>query len=300
MIRSIIVNKILPIVIAIGLLGGAQIFAEAPQLNPHAIVSGRPIREAALLLESEYRTPVTYEESPLLWRGDMSQTEMGQIIPKELSFSLPVELSRKAKKNSQIDRNFLEKIIDAYQMQTDGPHFRVSTSQLGLHIIPSEIHDSRGIWTLAKPILDSIITIPVASRTPGGHFWALCDALTRSSGITVKAAPQWMNQCFAPNGLVPPRSRALTEKEEQEISITWGAQGIAAREALLDLLSPSATTLTWGLLCEPGEEPFCVLNLHSIQIIMEETPRGRLIRSISFDRNRSVIHMPENQEDGRN
>jgi hypothetical protein len=291
-LESTIVNKVLPIVIAIGLMVGAQIFAETTMQDPHTVVSGRPIREAALLLESEYRTPVTYEESPLLWKGDMSQTEMGQIIPKELSFSLPVELSRKA--NPQIDGNFLEEIIDAYQKQTDGPRFRVSTSQLGLHIIPSEIRNSRGIWTQAKPILDSIITIPVASRTPEGHFRALCDVLTRSSGITVKAAPQWMDQVFAPNGIVPPRTRALTEKEEKEISITWGAQGIVAREALLNLISPSATTLTWRLLCESGEEPYCVLNLHSIQIIIEETPRGRLIRSISLDRNPSVIRMPEN------
>jgi hypothetical protein len=292
--RSIIVNKVQPIMIAIGFLVGAQIFAETAMQDPHTVSSGRPVEAAALLLESEYRTPVTYEELPLLWKGDMSQTEMGQIIPKELSFSLPVELSRKA--NPQIDGNFLKKIIDAYQMQTDGPRFRVSASQSGLHIIPSEIRNSRGIWTRAKPILDSIITIPAASRPPEMHFRLLCDALSKSSGITIKAAPQWMDQFFAPNGIVPPRTRPLTEKEEEEISTIWGAHGIVAREALLDLISPSATTLTWELLCtrEPGDEPYCVLNLHPIQIIIEETPRGRLMRSITFDRNPSVVHMLEN------
>lgn len=298
-LELIIMNRLPSIVIAIQLLLAAPTLAEEPKASPHTVVSGRPLEAAALLLESEYRIPVTYEESPLLWSGDMKQTEMGQIIPKELSFSLPGELSSKA--NPQLDGNLIEKILDAYHKQTDGPRFRMTTSQLGLHIVPSELRDSKGKWIHAKPILDNIVTVPAASRTPEGHFRALCDALSRSSGITVKAAPQWMNQYFAPNGLVPPRSRPLTEKEKQEISIVWGAQEMTAREALLDLVRPSATTLTWGLLCtrEPGEEPYCVLNLHPLQVIMEQTPRGPRIKSISFDRNPSVVHLQESSGDGR-
>ena len=261
-----------------------------------AISSGRPLSEVSRLLESRFGTPVTYEDPVLwIWSGDISPGENGWrgMIPKIRTLTLSAKLNPLLNKN--LDFLLLGKIVDAYNGQTDGTRFRVSSSRWGLHIAPIQAHNSSGQLVTIKPIMDYRITIPVASRVPYMHFRTICEALTKSSGISIKEAAPWMDQYFAPNGLIPPRAREMTPKEENQASITWGCKGMTAREAINSMIENSATTLTWHLLCsaDPKEQD-CRLNLHPIQIMVGD-PNATMIRSIPWDRSKDrPTYIPEN------
>lgn len=264
--------------------------------NSKVITSGRPLSEAARLLEGIYAKPVTYEDPLLMWRGDIGWSSSGagvNLHPKDRSFSLPVEFGEQ--KPPTLDLALVERILDAYHTQTDGPRFRVISSRWGLHIVPSQARNISGQWISIKPLLDSRINIEVESRTPYAHFAALCDAVTDSAGIEIKAAAPWLDQNFAPNGLIPPRIGTLTDEEKKQISFTWGVKGKIARDALISLIELSATTLTWDLRCstEPSDR-YCRLNLGPIQLPIANPYGLQLRKSLIWDRykERPLTYLP--------
>lgn len=244
-------------------------------ISPKVITSGRPLSEVVMRLREYCAKPVTYEDPIWMWEGDIAPSPVARgLYPRDRALSLPVGL--KFGQDESLDAAMLGRILEAYHYQTDGPRFRIISSHYGLHILPAQARNSKGQWISVSPLLDTRITVPVASRRPYLHVSAICDALTKSSGIKVMAGAHWLDQFFGPNGLIPPRTRELTEEEERQTSIPWGAENMVARDALISLIELSATTLIWGVRCSP--EPWdrhCVLNLNPIQIFIEG-PDGQL------------------------
>jgi len=244
-------------------------------------------------LQEYFAKPVTYEDPIWMWEGDMTTSAVAKgLYPRDRTFTLPVEL--KPGKNLTLDTALLGEILDAYHRQTDGPRSRVISSRWGLHIIPAEARDTTGRWAPAGSLLDTRIYIPVAGGRPFMHFRALCDALTKASGIKIIPGSHWLDQFFAPNGIVPPYSRLLTEEEEKQISISWGANDVTAREALISLIELSATTLSWDFRCNPQPwDRFCVFNLNPIQILVEGPDGKPQRKSLTHDRiKRTLIYLP--------
>jgi hypothetical protein len=164
-------------------------------------------------------------------------------------------------------------VLNEYHAQTDGPRFKVSVSRWGLHIIPAQLRNAYGQFINTTSILDTKITVPVNMRTPGGHFAAICDAVSFSNpkGITLKPNSQWINHHFS----VTPLPRYLiTDEQLEQISFEWGTTDIIAREAIIDFLEHSATTMTWKVLCAP-DEGFCVFNLSPVMYDIKN-PDGTL------------------------
>ncbi len=166
----------------------------------------------------------------------------------------------------ELDEAVLERIVDAYHSQTDGPRFRVLTSSYGFHIVPTKACDASGAWVDVRSALDSSIDLPVAGRTPEEHLIAFCRAVSESSGVVVKPFAPWLNQHFSPQESFIPKDREMTEKEKRAMSIPWGGR-MPARDALISLLQLSDTTLTWHLRCsaEPSDYQ-CILNLAPIHV----------------------------------
>jgi len=75
--------------------------------------------------------------------------------------------------------------------------------------------------------------------------------------------------------LTPEQAKRREEIHEQ-MSIGWGAQSISARDAVISVLEPSATTLTWHFLCQGGlgrQGRTCVLNVTTVNVL-KKVPGG--------------------------
>lgn len=232
----------------------------AAQTSPPAgesIVSGRPLSDFADELETRYRTIITYEEPLLVNSSDLDVTlpAFGSKIfmgPKMRTFIPPAI--------EKVDLPNLERIINVYNGQHGFPSFRVISSGYGLHIIPDKVRDAQGRVISANPLLDTLIIVPTAKRTPWETFEAFCQAVSDATGITV------VPSCPS---LRPSYDELFTAGGNPEI--TWGVESVNARRALIDLLSRSATTLSWHLNYAPSpDDQFYVLNASPILLPSRE------------------------------
>jgi hypothetical protein len=272
------------------------------------ITSGRPLNAAADLIQVRMAEQgstdkvITYEDPILMWEGDVTQTPgVNRIYPKNRTFSLPDELD--ADKIPELTLDLFQRILAAYHRDTDGPRFRVLSSRWGFHIVPTEVRDVTGRLVSISPLLDTPIAVPIESREPSGHFKAICDALASASGIKMTPGAFYLDQAFAPNGIVPPRARQLTENEKKQVSFAWGANS-SAREAIMSLIEPSATTLRWSVRCalDSGGRN-CVLNLNPISIhhrgiSPDGTPAEITTKTFYHDRKTPLVRSIENVKDG--
>jgi hypothetical protein len=240
-----------------------------PPIQPVTIRSPFPLAEFAELIQGRYARPVTYEDALLVWRGDQDEIrETGRPRLKTRLFTLPGGLS--PAETPGLDAALLRRALAAYHQQNDGPRFDVRESRMGLHIVPAQVAGMDGQLAPSVNLLDSVITVPRARRTPTEHFRALCAALTVSSGVTVdfNGGFRPVEVLFLPNGNMPPHV-IWSEADKEPILIEWGAPGIPAQEALISLLDPSATTLSWELRCPAGEGRQgrrCLLSIVTIDI----------------------------------
>ncbi len=270
--------------------------------QPEVITSSRSLLEAVRLLEERYRKPVTYEDTISLWPGDKERNlrvKQGPgyrhpLVPKERSFIFPPGLS--PDRTPVLDETALRKVLDAYHSQTDGPRFRVLTSSYGLHIVPVKARDASGTWVDVRSPLDSFIDLPVTNQIPSGHIVELCRAVTEASGIVVKSTALWLDDFFLPQGTF---SKYIRGEEMRAPSITWGGR-MRARDALINFVQLSETTLTWELRCSAEPDRFydwnygCALDLRPIEIrvIRSDGSVGGRTR-ITHDRSKKKPAVPE-------
>ena len=115
-----------------------------------------------------------------------------------------------------------------------------------------------------------MITIP-REGDAGGAFPSPLQGRERvlAHGDAGLPNPQFV-QHFAPGGAVCPfEGFSIADHPgapgmPEGCLFEWGAATVRAREALLNLLEQSSTTMTWQLLCRPSAQPqdqFCVLNV---------------------------------------
>jgi len=274
--------------VALTALTGSTVLAQAPAAEQVTITWMRPLQKAATLLASRYAKPITYEDPVWLWRGEATQLGPNPngkgalgILPRSLT--VPVGLT--PAETPVLDAARLAAVVEAYHAQNmDGPRFRVLESKLGLHIVPTAAHNANGTLVEAGSVLDARIRVPRASRTASEHVAALCQAVSAAARETVEFNDQWFDEYFAANGYLLPRLR--TGKERAYMLFEWGADGVTAREALIDLLGGSSTTMTWTLGCLPGSQPserFCFLSPAPLTVSV--TIRGRsALTALSHDR----------------
>jgi hypothetical protein len=250
----------------------------------------RPLANAAVLLQERYGKPVTYEDPILKSNQDVELNERGNgLLPKSRSFSLPAEA--RPDQTPQLDALLLNRVLDAYHASNDGPRFKALSSGWGLHIVPDLVPDQSGQLVKAVSLLDTYITVPEAKRTPSEHFEALCNAVTASNSLGIRLMPfsLWLDQYFSPNGILPPRD--MTQADRDRISFQWGADHVTAREAVIELLEHSSTTLTWKVLCQAGED-FCGFNLLNMRVSVAGPDGQPQKKAVFFDRCKKCPTIP--------
>jgi hypothetical protein len=223
-----------------------------------------------------YGRVVTYEEPLLTWSGELEPANgrnpnlKWAIRAKLQAFTMP--------ENTGIEPNagvLLENTLQAYHAQSGGTRFRVLSSELGYHLVPEQVHDETGHLAPAHSVLDARITVPTETRTPRQHLLALLNAVTTAN--TVKVSPVIAGK---PTGFD-------TVFRATPAQFPWGADGVVARDALIDLLKRSSTTMIWHLLCQPSakaEDRACGLNMSMLEVTVTGAhgiPANRVLR---FDR----------------
>jgi hypothetical protein len=145
-----------------------------------------------------------------------------------------------------------------------------------MHIVPDESAGADGRRVRMKPILDGPVTVPAAARSLMDHVQAITGELSKAVGVEVRANTPILG--FGLEKLFRGGSTAL---------LTWGSSGLTARDALIDLLEHSETTLSWRLLCQPGanaQDRFCVLSITPIHLTVATRDGSSEQRILEFDR----------------
>jgi hypothetical protein len=248
--------------------------AQIPKPGPTPIASPRPLADAADLLVHLYGKVVTYEDPVWVWRGDVEPEPGGDpnrkwgLFPKAHGFTMPAETG--------VDPDLasvLQKTLAAYHQQGLGARFQVLTSKWGYHIVPIQAHDEGGSLVPASSPLDSHVYLTTETRTPLQHLSALLDAIGVASGV--KIDPAMFGGGFN------------SEFRSAPASFEWGAAGVVARDALIELLDKSATTFLWRLKCQPSaraEDRFCALNTSKIEVAITDAQGKPATRVLYFDR----------------
>ena len=251
--------------------------AQQPAPSGSSVVtSPRPLLDAVRKLQETYGKVVTYEELILTWRGEL-QAKPGhdperkwELFPTPQSFLMPE--SRTGMDLSDA----LDETITAYHQQTSGTRFKILSSKLGYHIVPVQAHDENGRSITATSALDQVITVPSEVRTAKQHLLALGAAIN-STG-----------QTYVDISAVPGSARGFdTYFRAQPEVFQWGVHSAVARDALIDLLNQSASTFSWGLLCQASAQArdrLCALNIGLIEVAVTDSQGKPAKRVLRFDR----------------
>jgi len=267
------------------------------------IVGTSTLCRATEVIQQMYRKPVTCEQPTgiLQWDGDVDQEMLsdGKIvrIPKQVEFVMPDTV--KPDKNQQFDTSILEKVVEAYRVQFDGPKYRIVKSKWGLHLIADEVRNKNGQFIKEKPYLDEIISVPPGKRTGSAHIKKIVDSINASKGTTLQ--PPYHNppdDLYWQNGdvqEVPNINEILwgfdvSEENrllyEEKVTFEWKADKVVARDALIDLLEKANTTLTWQLTCSDHIDSTtnCRLGIFPLELVYL-MPNGLLFqKALYYDR----------------
>ncbi len=264
--------------LAVAASAGPGVLGQTVTPNGNAITSARPMLEAVTLMRHLYGKVVTYEEPMEIFADDLAPTKRiaptakGGVEPKPQGFVLPASFG-----SEQDVGLLLGQTLTAYHQQMqNGPRFKLLTSTLGYHIVPSQVRDASGNWIAASSILDARVSVPIEERTPIKHLHALIDSLRDAVGVHVienlgAGSSRGWNELF--------RARPA--------QFSWGGNYATARDAVIDLFQRSATTYLWEVRCQPSARPqdtYCSFNWLRMAVSVTDTQGNKVIRALAFDR----------------
>jgi hypothetical protein len=258
--------------------GAATLFAAplvvpAQTPTPSIVTLVWPGDNALDRLERRYGKVITYEDPIWVWRGELARnprltlpTDTALEAPRP-AFAMPA-----ASPGGELATD-LANVLSAFHLSS-GTRFSVQSSKFGLHVIPALVHDENGAFVPAKNLLDAFITVPQDGRTAYQHFTALCAAIAIATGVKVKPGINFPEGWEAEFG--------------GHASFIWGASSETGREAIVDLLDRSATSMSWHLLCYSGADTLhdhtCSFNIREVPISITDANGKPKDTVLLFDR----------------
>lgn len=251
-----------------------------PSVAQDELVTGpRPLRMAADRLQAVWARPVTYEEPLWVHASDIS-AEGDPVLRWNGLRVRRVTIPQGVLGNHDRGRDLAQVrvILAAFNREYAPLQFAAIESGWGLHIVPRAMKDRNGTGAAASSLLDEAVTVPAGERTPMGHVRALATALGQAKGVRVEGSSGVLgfgvDQLFGQAGSDP--------------RFVWGTAGVVkGRDALVDLLSRSATSLSWRLNCQPATtgvtDAYCVLNVDPMRLEVRRDGRTAM-EVLSWDR----------------
>lgn len=215
------------------------------------ISSGRPLANASSVLECLYGWPITYEDTPYVYDGDIEDATsrvrkdgksardgVPQILlPRVRTFSFTLEdvarPARGARSPEAPARAAILAMLKSYSDSVGGAEMFTLTESNGLfHVVPVQRRDKSGRLEKVAPLLDTPVTLPAKERSGTQLLLDICQFLTRQTGESVGMGHGWRSN----RTYVAPRP------------------GEPARSDLSRLLAEQAAPLpySWKLFYQPG------------------------------------------------
>jgi hypothetical protein len=211
----------------------------------------------ARALEDRYARPVTVEFPLQKWAGELRRLPAGGITESDHSIVLPDSDGIFSAPALTID--LVRKAMDEFHRQNpDRSRYKVIESKMGFHIVPTDAHDEQGTLRAVPAVLDTVVSVPVQPRTISEHLKTLVQAISDTTGLYFTPPFTDFESRYAANGYFFPYPQLRSSEDRPYLTFEWGTSGVAARDAVIDLLSRSATTMTWALMSGPNG---CNLNV---------------------------------------
>jgi hypothetical protein len=222
------------------------------------VENGRPLAEAILMLEKRFRTVITYEDPPYVYRGDIA--DVTESTRRDLDKYPPGKAPRvfvpkggrleflivQRPDGSSDARGTLEKLVSEYASTIPAARFRIGTTANAFHAIPISARNPAGRLSSQRPVLDAAITLPAKERNGVQAIRDFCAEVSRMTKTQVVEGT-------IPNNLA-----------NYQHSYSF-PRATNARIVLTQILKSfeGAPPLSWRLLYDPTMKMF-VLNIHSV------------------------------------
>jgi len=223
------------------------------------VENGRPLAEAILMLEKRFRTVITYEDPPYVYRGDIA--DVTESTRRDLDKYPPGKAPRvfvptggrlefvivQRPDGPPDARDTLENLVSEYALTIPAARFRIGTSANAFHAIPISVRNPAGRLSSQTALLDAAITLPAKERNGVQAIRDFCAEVSRMTHTRVV------------DGTMPSQLAAYNH--------TYSfPRATNARVVLTQILKSfeGAPPLSWRLLYDPTMKMF-VLNIHSVR-----------------------------------
>lgn len=224
----------------------------------------RPVMRAALQLMAKYGYVITYEEPRYTFKGDLrdvtqERQDFNRFPPGKAPKVLRpvggnVQLTLPTTTDKLSVDGALQRLVQSWvDSDQGGPHFQIKQEGDVFHIVPTEIRDRDGNWSVVQSILATPISLPNRPRTEHDMFKAICTALSLKVGVKVALA---LNGGFV---VGPPETKQYA----------LGAQEEPADSVLLRAFNLVDTKMTWILTYEPTGHIY-FLNIDDIRTMPKQ------------------------------
>jgi hypothetical protein len=219
------------------------------------VTDPRPLAAAVLEVEARFGKVVTYEDSgyehpsqiedvtsSVSRSGDLSKRVL---VPKASTIDVRYEILPGTLSTFEQVRTLLLDLIGQSNQSGRLGQFQLDVVPGAYHVVPTAMKGSDGLMKPYTPLLDTRITIPFQVVDGLDMLSRLAEAVTRKGGRRLLIGT-------VPIGTLGRASIRLDAASESARSVLWSA---------LQAVDPS---LSWQLLCEPGEGADCYLNVHPL------------------------------------
>lgn len=209
--------------------------------NLLSVEGARPIAKAMVMLESRYAQPITYEEGPYAYTGDVEDVTVAENAPRRILAPRRWRIDAKMLLPENATKADLIGLVNSFlhtaaQDRGMSESFRVLQSSYGLHVVPTKVRNREGQETAVMPVLDVRLTVPRQSGDQYSLLQSLCHEVSQATGVDVILAT------------IPPDFIKRTA--------TIGAENDPARDVLIRVLKEDGRGLSWHLLHGPTTGAF--------------------------------------------
>ena len=227
------------------------------------VKDARPVAKAVEALETIFRWPITYEDPPYVHESEMvdvtaqvrrdQQNSKRVMIPREGSFSFTYDVPSWQSESVGIEASTalqaatagaIAEVLRSYSAARGANMFTVIEDKGLFHVVPTQFIGASGGLEIAKPLLDTTISVLPKQRTGVDLVNEFCQSLTLATSQTVIP------------GSIP---RKLLANHVTTITAT----NETARSVLSQFLGELSDDLSWQVFYDPGLRWY-VLNIHVV------------------------------------
>jgi hypothetical protein len=188
------------------LTGGALLVPPAAASDQTIIDSPRPVAAAIKKIEAVYGWPVTYEDPPYAFSGDLvdmaarySKPDAAPWpVPRGGTFALQLESAAKLEFGERSSegsaRDAILAMLKSYSASVGGDELFTLTESDGLfHVVPVQRKDRSGKLEKIAPLLDAPLSISPNQANGDDVLTTFCKAVTQQTGEQVHLVTNWQS-----------------------------------------------------------------------------------------------------------